>query len=523
MVITFLALLALHAPLLNLPYFWDEAGYYIPAARDFLLHGYLIPVTTLSSAHPPLLMMYLALAWKLFGYSPLVTHTAMLLLASFAVAQAYRLAEGLAGRHVAWATAICFAVYPVFFAQSGLAHSDLPATALTLLGLRLYFSDAKRWLSVVAFALATLAKEIAILTPFALAAWELLSLMIGVWLSRKLKLNSPKPSFTRLLRSEAFVNALILMLSAVPLVLWFAYHYHHSGYMFGNPEYFRYNVASTITPARIAMAGLQRIWQVLGYMNLWVLTLLAASAMLLPALKDNGVIRPRISIPVQLALLMVVAAHVLFHSLIGGAELARYLMVPVALVILVAVSTLRRRLRQWRWAVVFVCVTFVTGWVVNPPFHFSPEDNLAYADFVRLHQHAASFIASRYPNSRVLTAWPASDELAHPYVGYVDKPIRVVRIENFSEEQIALAKQSADYDAALIFSTKYEPPRRLFNWDLWEKGNARFFDYHHDLSAEAVAQMLGGTVVMQERRKGLWVAVLEFQRTKNAKMLAIGD
>jgi len=27
-------LIALHAPLLQLPYFWDEAGYYIPAARD---------------------------------------------------------------------------------------------------------------------------------------------------------------------------------------------------------------------------------------------------------------------------------------------------------------------------------------------------------------------------------------------------------------------------------------------------------------------------------------------------------
>ena len=512
----------MHAPFLNLPYFWDEAGYYIPAARDFFLHGDLVPVSTLSSAHPPLLMMYLALAWKLFGYSPLVTRTAMLLVASFALAQVYRLAECLAGRHVAWATTICFAVYPVFFAQSALAHSDLPATALTLLGLRLYFGGAKRWLSVAAFALATLAKEIAIITPFALAAWELMSLAIGVWLSRKLKLDSPKPSLPHLMKSEAFANAQILMLSAVPLVFWFAYHYHYSGYMFGNPEYFRYNVASTITPARIAMAALQRIWQILGYMNLWVLTLLAASAMLLPPLQDNGVIRPRIAIPVQLALLAVVLAHVLFHSLIGGAELARYLMGPVALVIMVAVSTLRRRLRQWRWGVVFVCVTFITGWIINPPFRFSPEDNLAYADFVRLHQQAASFIASRYPNSRVLTAWPASDELSHPYIGYVDKPIRVVRIENFSLEQITLAQQRDDYDTALIFSTKYEPPRRLINWDFWEKGNARFFDYHRDLSAEAAAQMLGGTVVMQDRRKGQWVAVLEFQRAKNAKAFAIG-
>ena len=33
----FAVLLLLHAPLLSLPYFWDEAGYFVPAARDLLL------------------------------------------------------------------------------------------------------------------------------------------------------------------------------------------------------------------------------------------------------------------------------------------------------------------------------------------------------------------------------------------------------------------------------------------------------------------------------------------------------
>src|SRR5215469_7985576 len=40
-------LLALHRPLLYLPYYWDEAGYYVPAAVDFLRHGLPIPTSTL--------------------------------------------------------------------------------------------------------------------------------------------------------------------------------------------------------------------------------------------------------------------------------------------------------------------------------------------------------------------------------------------------------------------------------------------------------------------------------------------
>ena len=58
---------ASHFSLLALPYYWDEAGYYIPAAWDFFRTGSLIPITTLSNAHPPLPSIYLALWWKALG------------------------------------------------------------------------------------------------------------------------------------------------------------------------------------------------------------------------------------------------------------------------------------------------------------------------------------------------------------------------------------------------------------------------------------------------------------------------
>src|SRR3954469_3944395 len=84
-IVIFVAVFLLHAPLLNLPYFWDEAGYYIPAARDILLSGSLIPHTTVSNAPPPLVMAWLALWWKFFGYTPAVTRSAMLLISAFSL------------------------------------------------------------------------------------------------------------------------------------------------------------------------------------------------------------------------------------------------------------------------------------------------------------------------------------------------------------------------------------------------------------------------------------------------------
>src|SRR5436305_14056186 len=96
-----LALIAAHWPLLHLPYFWDEAGYYIPAARDLLLTASPIPHTVPSNAHPPLVMAWLAFTWKIFGYSPLATRTAMLFIAAFGLLAVFELAREVANGQVA--------------------------------------------------------------------------------------------------------------------------------------------------------------------------------------------------------------------------------------------------------------------------------------------------------------------------------------------------------------------------------------------------------------------------------------
>src|SRR6185437_17170958 len=122
------------------------------------------------------------------------------------------------------------------------------------------------------------------------------------------------------------------------------------------------------------------------------------------------------------------------------------------------------RLKPWKIALGVVAFAFVLGILVNPPYGFSPEDNLAYADYVRLHQRAEALIEAKYPGARVLTAWPASDELSRPYLGYVKKPVQVVRIEDFTAEQLLSAADARDqYDVALVFSTKYQPPHSIFD------------------------------------------------------------
>ncbi len=507
----FFAILAgiflLHAPLLQLPYFWDEAGYYIPAARDLLLTGSVIPHSTPSNAHPPLVMAYLAGCWKVFGYSPLVTRSSMLILAAFSLLGVFRLARRIANLEVAIAATACIGLYPVFFAQSSMAHVDLAAAGLTIWGLDSYV--AARWRSAALwFSLAVLAKETALLAPGALLIW----LLIYPWAARIFRFPLGIEA-----RNWAAIGSLLAPVAI--LILWYAYHYSHTGYIFGNPEFFRYNVRATASPLRMVLALLIRLWQAFGYMHLLVLTLLMVWAMTRPALKDGNIERERIEVPSQCIFAWLILVYATFMAVVGGAVLARYMLTVVPLVIILAVSTLRRRVRAWPAFIALTCASFVMAWFLNPPYGFAPEDNLAYRDYVIMHKDAAAFLERRYPRARVLTAWPASDEMSRTFLGYVARPFQVVRIEDFTvEEVMGAAQERGRFDVALVFSTKYEPPHPLLGrWRAWDRIKARFFGFHHDLPPQIAAQMLGGRVVFTETSAGQWIAVIELERALDAR------
>jgi hypothetical protein len=527
--VLFIIIFVLHLPLLRLPYFWDEAGYYVPAARDLLLTGSVIPHTTVSNAHPPLVMAWLALCWKLLGFTPLITRSAMLALAAFSLLGIFRLAERVSNTGIAVAATVCTAVYPVFFAQSSLAQVDLPAAGLIFWGLSAYV-EGEILGTALWFSLAAIAKETAILAPLSLAAWHVVGLIVSNDKLRQLWTTNHGLTSSRftgdpkqILRPIARIASLIIPI--FPLAIWYAYHYSRTGYVFGNPEFFRYNVAATLNPARFLLALLLRTWQTVGYLHLWVLTGATLIAMwTLPPLRHFGTDEkdqehPRITIPVQMFFYVVVVTYVVSMSVIGGAVLARYMLPAVPLVIILCVSTLWRRVSFWRLATACVVLAFVAGWFWNPPYGFSPEDNLAYRDYIALHENAEQFLEARYPAAGVLTAWPASDELARPWLGYVTRPTRVVRIEDFSLEEVISAAEfransdHSNFEVALVFSTKYEPrPTRWDRWRSWTELKTRFFGFHRDLPPAAAAQILGGHIVFSEKRQGQWVAVIEMEQ-----------
>jgi hypothetical protein len=509
--VIFAALYLTHWSVLRLPYYWDEAGYYIPAAWDFFRTGSLIPISTITNAHPPLPSIYLALWWKIAGFYPEVTREAILIVATAGLLAVWKLAMRLNGSTlVAFWTVMLTGLYPIWFAQSTLAHADIFAATATLWALVYALPDENRkpgnrkiWFAAIWFSIAVLAKETAIVTPLALAAFEL-----GAGFRK------PKAILRR-----SWILAACYSLCLIPLAAWYAYHRAKTGFLFGNPEFLRYNATSTLTPLRILAAFGHRLVHLFAHMNMFVPVLCTTAAMVLDPVKDEtGQTANRVSFPAQARIYVLLLANALAFSILGGALLTRYLLPMYPLVLLVAVSTFHRRVRHWQLLCAFSAAAFVVGLFINPPYGFAPEDNLTYARVIRLHQQAIHQLATRYPGSTVLTAWPVSDELTRPELGYVATPFDVERLEDFTSQQVNRAAQDpGGYSTALVFSTKEDPialPFHLSSPSMEEQ----YFGLHHDLSPGAIARQLGGDIVWQRSDDLEWAAVIRFHRTVEAQL-----
>jgi len=520
----FAAVYLSHLTLLRLPYFWDEGGYYIPAAWDFFRTGTLIPVTTVTNAHPPLPSILLAGWWHLSGFVPSGTRTFICMVTAAALLAVFLIARNLLGTRAAVATTLLTAVYPVWYAQSTLAHADIFAAAFTLWGLSFYLESVNfsatceqhrdsvgrlfqppKLYAAVLFSLAALSKETAIVTPVALAIWE------GFLLLRDRSVPDQR---------RGHIGWLAALLAPIlPLAAWYAYHFQRTGFVFGNPEFLRYNATANLDAHRIALCLYHRLLHLTMHMNMFVPVLCALAAfLLLPAIPE----RARLARPVLNAIAVILLANWIAFSVLGGALLTRYLLPMFPLVLLVSVAEWQLRMRAWGWIAALSTAAFLAGIWINPPYAFAPEDNLTYRDMIVLHQRAITLISQQWPQATVLTAWPAYSELERPEIGYTKVPIKAVAIQNFSREQVEAAARmeqtpggSGDYDTALLFSTKWAPPSGRVNLaGRNAPADARYFDFHEDLLPAEAAAILHGDVVWQASIQGEWVAVLRFARTK---------
>jgi hypothetical protein len=150
---------------------------------------------------------------------------------------------------------------------------------------------------------------------------------------------------------------------------------------------------------------------------------------------------------------------------------------------------------------------FVWAWFINPPYPFPFEDNLAYVDVIRLHKQAAHFLETQPGQPRILTAWPATDELTEPFLGYVRRPLRVVPVQGFAPQEVADVPPES-FDLLYFYSRRWEPPgnwvARFPGWLRWQ---GQYFDYHPQVATQDLAAHYHLRLLAEMERRGQWVRI----------------
>jgi hypothetical protein len=464
-----------HLPLIGLPYFWDEVGFYIPAALDIFHGGAWIPHSVAPIVHPPGVEAYLAAAWSVAGYHFAATRAALLLLSAFGLLAAFLLAielsKGVMNAAPAFLAVGLLCCSPLFFAQSMLAHLDAPAMVFTTLALLLFLQDRILLSAGVCVAL-VMVKETGLLAPLLFAAW--------------------------LARERRWRDAAWFAVPAVVLAAWIGALIAHTGHWTGDPGYQQYNVFYPLHPVRLPISILRRLYTLFFANFHWIGTFA-----ILYAWRTSSLFRGR-SWKVCWSL---VGGQVLLVSVFGGAVLERYL-VPV-LPILYAAMALGLALfpkRPQRICAAALLIGVAASNFINPPYSFPFEDNLSFVDFARLQYSAASYLERTHPDSRILTMWPLTVELGSPELGFVGHKFTVLPVASLTQPDL----RSVDWNrvqVAVAFSRDWDPSFSFMHFGAVEWFWERFFQYVPGGRRAQVRETVPLRLETRLERDGQWVDI----------------
>lgn len=465
-----------HLPYLSLPFFWDELGQFVPSALDILRDGAWVPHSAVPNAHPPGAMAYLALVWRIFGYSIPATRCAMLLAAAVLLLASFFLARRLCPRDTPWAAFLAvtlLAADPLFQAQSMMAQLDMPAALLSVLALLFFLMDRQGWCVAACTAL-VLVKETGVIVP--------LIFVVILW------------------REGRRREIPMYFAPFLALVVWFAYLWSKTGHLFGDAGFTHYNLTYPLNPIRICVSLLRRSYYLFFADFRWV------GAIAIWIAWRRGTIFRRREWAIAGAVFL---GEVLLVTFLGGAELERYLL-PALPILYIAIAVAWTGLTpRWRAASTLALTTgLIAGWFVNPPFPFPYENNLAMTDFVRLDQQAAAYLQRNDSGETIYTAWPLTAALRTPEFGYVRSALKTAETSDLRPSTLRKL-DAARVHVLVLYSRTWDPPWGVLRIPLVAEFLERYYDYEPSLTPEQARAWLHLERVARWDRRGQWIEIYQ--------------
>jgi hypothetical protein len=398
-----LAVIALKWPVLEMPYYWDEAGAYFNPAR-WLAGRSLLDLlpgrhpAEMFFGHPPLLYLLVACLFKLFGHTPPISHLVIAIFAAQGLFYTYRLGELLFGSGVGIGAALLLMAWPLYFAQSGMLLGDIPVTALVCGTVYYYLRRCS--LGYLLFgAAAVLVKEHAALLLLMLLLFD---------------------RFVTTEQSRLFRGKLFQWLPLVILGVFFGVQKLATGAFLPNP-FFNNNPLIHTSAASLAFK--------IAFANYWAF--FAQGRFLLTLVIAVTIWRKRETLPRVLVLFaLIIFSYVAAYSFIYF--IPRYILIVTPFLCLMGSASLHYLVPDRLHYAAGIAVLALVS-MFFPDLKHRGNDNfetsMQYLEVISVQQQAAAFLERSYPGALVSAPWPLSASLAEPAYGYLHHPLRMTGID----------------------------------------------------------------------------------------------
>ena len=459
----FILVLITKIPSLNLPYYWDDFNYVIPAVD----HVFKVEITPFlweyGLGHTPFFYLFTGLIFRLFGDSLIISHLVIVIFSFLAIYFTYLIGKELFNKRVGIIAALILLFIPMFFSFSGLFNLEMPLTALIIMSL--YFSIINKHMLYVLFgSLAVLTKETAIGAVVAILFIKILKE------KNKLKI------------------ALIYSVPILFFLLWIMLIKIHYGLFFNpigtsiiiiNPIKNFFNLLIIlkfiffddfrwiITP--IFFIQFVNIKKIKNFNKIIIPLLIALISFIIflnvqDILSKYSNLFPNIESYLNLIRnFSILFSLIVFIILISFKEIIKFTLnkrlwelfiliiifigvhtfvIPVtpryllpifpAIMILIANSISNTfKNKSYIIMLIFIIISAMQFYGASDKVGFTLENNLEYQDFIKVRQLGASYLETNYPNATILTTFPLSLDLSHSYGKYVGRELNIVTIDHY--------------------------------------------------------------------------------------------
>lgn len=463
LLILIILLFLLKLNVLRLPYFWDDFNYVIPAV-DYVFREQITPfLWEYGLGHPPFFYIFSGIIFRVFGDSLIVSHLIILIFSFLSLFFTYLIGKELFNRKIGVLSSLVLLFTPIFFSFSGLFNLEMPLTAFIIMAT--YFSIKNKHLLYALFgSLAVLTKETAIGAVLAIFIIKLIKekdkleilkfyyiplVAFLLWIlsnkfyyghflfpiSTSIIITNPIKNvfnllivlkilffddfrwilslffFLQFISIKQFKTFKKIYVKLIISILFFLFLFNLKNII---PKYYEY------FPNIDIYLELMRNFS-LFYAAIFFIILISFDKIKAFVLERK-----------YWEIFILILTFIGMHSLVIPVT-PRYLLPIIPVVLLISTGALYKIFRKYTYLIVllFIIISMLQFYGESSKVGFALENNLEHQDFIKVRQMGASHIETNFPNSTILTTFPLSLDLTHPYGKYVRNKLDVITIDHY--------------------------------------------------------------------------------------------